>query len=94
MLWLRQDLRLHDHPALCAAAAAAAASNAQIRIMFVFSAEEDGTGLHEGDQQQLLSLKCHIVPVRYHGIEVAHLHSHTLVSERIVLQHRQRSQQG
>ena len=49
LLWLRQDLRLHDHPALRAAAAAAAEGNAQIRIVFVFSAEEDGTGLQEGE---------------------------------------------
>ena len=61
LLWLRQDLRVHDHPALCAAAAAAAESNAHLRIVFVFSTEEDGASLLEGvlpdlDSCQRLSL--------------------------------------
>ncbi|KAK9831569.1 hypothetical protein WJX74_000355 [Apatococcus lobatus] len=48
LVWLRQDLRLHDHPALCAAAAAAKSSNSNLRLVFIFSPEEDGDDLKQG----------------------------------------------
>lgn len=48
LLWLRQDLRLHDHPALCAAASAAASSNSSLRLVFIFSPDEDGDDLQTG----------------------------------------------
>ena len=48
LVWLRQDLRLHDQPAVCAAAEAAQRSSSQLHFIFVFSADEDGEGMHEG----------------------------------------------
>ena len=48
LLWLRQDLRLHDHPALCAAASAASSSNSTLQFVYIFSPDEDGDDLQEG----------------------------------------------
>ncbi len=48
LIWLRQDLRLHDHPALCAAASAATSSNSNLQFVYIFSPNEDGDDLQEG----------------------------------------------
>lgn len=42
VVWLRQDLRLHDHPALSAAAAAAKRAGGSLTLVYVHSPEEDG----------------------------------------------------
>lgn len=42
LVWLRQDLRVHDNPTLCAAAADAKAAGGAVTIVFVHSPEEDG----------------------------------------------------
>lgn len=41
--WVRQDLRLHDNPALLEASRAASRAGGQVTIAFVHSPEEDGT---------------------------------------------------
>lgn len=48
LLWLRQDLRLHDNPALAAAARDAARMGGTVAFMFISSPEEDGDDLHTG----------------------------------------------
>ncbi len=42
IMWLRQDLRLHDNPALTEAARTAAAGGGRVTIVYVHSPEEDG----------------------------------------------------
>lgn len=42
LVWLRQDLRVHDNPTLCAAAADAKAVGGAVTIVFVHSPQEDG----------------------------------------------------
>jgi len=48
LFWLRQELRLHDNPALSAAAAEAARCGGVLTCMYVHSPEEDGDALHGG----------------------------------------------
>ena len=48
LLWLRQDMRLHDNPALAAAARDAARAGGVVAFIFVSSPEEDGEDLHSG----------------------------------------------
>lgn len=48
LYWLRQDLRLHDNPALCAAAAAARKRGGKLTLVYVHSPEEDGEPLETG----------------------------------------------
>ncbi len=49
LYWLRQDLRLHDNPALCAAAAAARKRGGRLTLVYVHSPEEDGDDLETGE---------------------------------------------
>ena len=42
LVWLRQDLRLHDHPALVAAAADARAAGGHVTLVYVHSPAEEG----------------------------------------------------
>jgi deoxyribodipyrimidine photolyase len=42
LLWLRQDLRVHDNPALCAAATDARAAGGAVTCVYVHSPQEDG----------------------------------------------------
>lgn len=42
LVWLRQDLRVHDNPALCAAAKWAARGRGTVTLVYVHSPEEDG----------------------------------------------------
>lgn len=48
VLWLRQDLRLHDNPALVAAARYAKKGGGRLTILFVHSPGEDGDDLATG----------------------------------------------
>ena len=48
LYWLRQDFRLHDNPALCAAAAAAKRAGGKLTFVYVCSLEEDGDDLETG----------------------------------------------
>ena len=48
LLWLRQDLRLHDNPALASAARDAARTGGTVAFVFISSPEEDGDDLHSG----------------------------------------------
>ena len=48
LVWLRQDLRLHDNAALAAAAQHAAAAGGMVTIAFVHSPEEDGDDFRTG----------------------------------------------
>jgi hypothetical protein len=48
LLWLRQDLRLHDNPALLAAASAATQLGGNVVPVFVHSPLEDGDDLGTG----------------------------------------------
>lgn len=49
LLWLRVDLRLHDHPALDAAAKKARTQGGKLAFAFVHSPEEDGDDLKTGE---------------------------------------------
>ena len=48
LLWLRTDLRLHDHTALDAAARRATRLGGQLAFCYVHSPEEDGDDLETG----------------------------------------------
>lgn len=48
LYWLRQDFRLHDNPALCAAAAAAKRAGGRLTLVYVCSLEEDGDAPETG----------------------------------------------
>ena len=48
LVWLRQDLRLHDNAAIAAAAAQARASGGTVTFVFVHSPEEDGDDFRTG----------------------------------------------
>ena len=48
LYWLRQDFRLHDNPALCAAAQAAKRGGGKLTLVYVHSPEEDGDDLETG----------------------------------------------
>lgn len=52
LYWLRQDFRVHDNPALCAAAAAARKRGGKLTLVYVHSPEEDGDDLETGDPSQ------------------------------------------
>jgi len=45
LLWLRMDLRVHDHPTLGAAARRASQLGGKLAICFIHSVEEDGNDL-------------------------------------------------
>lgn len=42
LVWLRQDLRIHDNPALVAASQHVAAAGGTVTFVYVHSPEEDG----------------------------------------------------
>lgn len=48
LVWLRQDLRLHDNPALHAAAQDAAGAGGSVVVAYVHSPQEDGCELGQG----------------------------------------------
>ena len=48
LLWLRQDLRLHDNAALVAAAAQALARGGLMTLVYVHSPDEDGDDVAAG----------------------------------------------
>lgn len=48
LYWLRQDLRLHDNPALCAAAQEAQRRRGKLTLVYINSIEEDGDDLQTG----------------------------------------------
>jgi len=49
LVWLRQDLRLHDNAAIAAAAAQASAAGGTLTLAFVHSPEEDGDDFRTGE---------------------------------------------
>ena len=49
LVWLRQDLRLHDNAAIAAAAAQASASGGTVTFAFVHSLDEDGDDFRTGE---------------------------------------------
>ena len=51
LVWLRQDLRLHDNATLCEAAAMAKAAGAGVAFVYVHSPAEDGSDYDNGKQQ-------------------------------------------
>lgn len=48
LIWLRQDLRLHDNPTLCAAIGLAKKNKGFIAFVYVHSPEEDGDDFASG----------------------------------------------
>jgi hypothetical protein len=48
LYWLRQDLRLHDNPGLCAAALEAQRRRSKLTLVYVSSLQEDGDDLGSG----------------------------------------------
>lgn len=48
LLWLRQDLRLHDNAALVAAAQQASKSGGSLTLVYVHSPDEDGDDVATG----------------------------------------------
>lgn len=59
LLWLRQDLRLHDNAALVAAAQQAKASGGNLTLVYVHSPEGDGDDVRTGDPlDRALVLDC------------------------------------
>ncbi len=55
LVWLRQDLRVHDNAALAAAAQHAAATGGTVTFAFVHSHEEDGDDFRTGTLHEKLS---------------------------------------
>lgn len=49
LLWLRMDLRLHDHPTLDAAAKRASQLGGKLSICYIHSVEEDGNDLNASE---------------------------------------------
>lgn len=60
LLWLRQDLRLHDNAALVAAARQAQADGGKLTLVYVHSPDEDGDDVTTGAVQllHLMKLSC------------------------------------
>jgi hypothetical protein len=48
LIWLRQDLRLHDNPTIVAGARLAASQGGTLRFVYIHSPAEDGDDLHSG----------------------------------------------
>lgn len=56
LLWLRQDLRLHDNAALVGAAQQASKTGGKLTLVYVHSPDEDGDDVTTGAVQALYEM--------------------------------------
>lgn len=58
LVWLRQDLRLHDNETIAAAAKFASAGGGQLAFVYVHSPAEDGDAIRTGGLRRTLYRGC------------------------------------